>query len=186
MERHVIRRVLDGDRDAFEELVKRYEKPIVSYVYRLVQNYEEALDVSQEVFIKAYYALGSYDSGYRFSTWLYRIARNTAIDTLRKRPSGLRSLDEQKSGAASPAPLQIPSEDQTPEDRVRDAEFLRSFHQSVAELPVEYREVITLRHVNDASYMEIADICGIPIGTVKNRIFRGREMLRKKLEERFP
>ena len=182
-ELHIIRRLLAGDSDAYEELVKRYERPIINYVYRLVQNVEEAMDVAQEVFVKAYYALDKYDDTWRFSTWLYRIARNAAIDSMRRRQPGERSLDEPVRGASGQdVPLQVPCLDDTPEERIQNLEFASRFSEAVASLPPDYREVITLRHVNQCSYNEIADLCDIPIGTVKNRIFRGREMLRKKLE----
>ncbi len=78
--------------------------------------------------------------------------------------------------------LQVPTEDDTPEQMICNREFIRLFNDAVETLPAEYREVITLRHINHCSYLEIADICDIPIGTVKNRIFRGRELIRKKLE----
>ncbi len=181
-ELHIIRRVLSGDTEAFEELVKRYEKPIINYIYRYMPNYEEALDIAQEVFVKAYFALDKYDKTYRFSTWLYRIARNTAIDTLRKKQLSLRSMDEPQRVKDGDVQFQIPSSDDSPEDRLRNQEFVHHFNEAVQSLPMEYREVITLRHINHCSYLEIADICDIPIGTVKNRIFRGRELLRKKLE----
>lgn len=182
-ELHVINRLLAGDTEAYEELVRRYEKPIINYIFRLVQNVDEAMDIAQEVFVKAYYALDKYDSSYRFSTWLYRIARNAAIDNLRKRQGFERSLDEPLRGiGGTEVPLQVPTMEDTPEERVQSREFAVKFSEAVESLPTEYREVITLRHINECSYIEIADLCGIPIGTVKNRIFRGREMLRKKLE----
>ncbi len=96
-EQHAINRVLNGDSSAYEDLVKRYEKSIVNYIYRYIINYEEALDIAQEVFVKAYYALDSYNNAFRFSTWLYRIARNTAIDWLRKKQLNTRSLDESRT-----------------------------------------------------------------------------------------
>ncbi len=181
-EQHAINRVLNGDSSAYEDLVKRYEKSIVNYIYRYIINYEEALDIAQEVFVKAYYALDSYNNAFRFSTWLYRIARNTAIDWLRKKQLNTRSLDESRTYKDKEVALQVPTEDDTPEQMICNREFVRLFHDAVQSLPDEYREVITLRHINHCSYLEIADICDIPIGTVKNRIFRGRELIRKKLE----
>ncbi|MBN2430469.1 MAG: sigma-70 family RNA polymerase sigma factor [Acidobacteria bacterium] len=181
-ELHVINRVLKGDAEAYAELIKRYEKSIVNYIYRYVMDYEESLDISQEVFVKAYYALDKYDKNYRFSTWLYRIARNAAIDNLRKKQLNLRSIDEPQRTRNEELTFQVPSPDVTPEDKLCNFEFVQHFNEAVQSLPLEYREVITLRHINHCSYQEIAEVCDIPIGTVKNRIFRGRELLRKKLE----
>jgi len=184
-EQHTINRVLNGDTEAFRELIKRYEKSIVNYIFRYVLNYEESLDIAQEVFVKAYYALDKYDKAYRFSTWLYRIARNTAIDTLRKKQLNVRSLDEPQRLKDGEVAFQVPSAADSPEDRIRNRELVQQFNEAVRSLPLEYREVITLRHINQCSYIEIAEICQIPIGTVKNRIFRGRELLRKKLEDKI-
>jgi len=181
-EQHIINRVLKGDTEAFADLIKRYEKSIVNYIYRYVLDYEESLDISQEVFVKAYFAMDKYDKNYRFSTWLYRIARNAAIDTLRKKQLIMRSIDEPQRIKNEHVTFQLPSPDHTPEDRLSNHEFVQHFNEAVHSLPLEYREVITLRHINHCSYQEIADVCEIPIGTVKNRIFRGRELLRKKLE----
>lgn len=181
-EQHAINRILSGDSSAFADLVKRYERSIINYIYRYILNYEEALDIAQEVFVKAYYAIETYNNAFRFSTWLYRIARNTAIDSLRKKQLNVRSLDEPQTFKEKEVGLQLPAEDDSPEDRLRNREFVQQFHEAVQSLPQEYREVITLRHINQCSYLEIAEICEIPIGTVKNRIFRGRELLRKKLE----
>lgn len=182
LELHIIKRVLSGDSDAYEELVRRYEKPIVNYIARYVLSYDEAQDIAQEVFVKAYYALDKYDKTFRFSTWLYRIARNAAIDNLRRKQVPTRSLDEPQQFRDGEAPLQFPDEEATPEERLQNRELVRYFSDAVDTLPPEYREVITMRHINQLSYQEIAEICDIPIGTVKNRIFRGRELLRKKLE----
>ena len=181
-ELHVIKRILRGDTEAFSELIGRYEKSIVNYIYRYVMDYEESLDISQEVFVKAYYALDKYDQKFRFSTWLYRIARNAAIDNLRKKQLNMRSIDEPHMLNDDQVRFQIPSPEITPEDRLSNSEFVRNFNEAVQSLPLEYREVITLRHINHCSYQDIAAVCDIPIGTVKNRIFRGRELLRKKME----
>lgn len=182
VELHTIKRVLSGDTDAYRELVKRYEKSIVNYIFRYILVYEEALDIAQEVFVKAYYALEKYDRSYRFSTWIYRIARNTAIDYLRKKQVNVRSLDESQKVQGGEVAFQVPAAGDSPEERIRNHEFIKHFNEAIRTLPLEYREVITLRHINEYSYCEIAEICDIPIGTVKNRIFRGRELLRKKLE----
>lgn len=184
-EQHAINRVLGGDSSAFEDLVKRYEKPIVNYIFRFIQHYEESLDISQEVFMKAYYALNTYNSAFRFSTWLYRIARNTAIDSMRKKQLNLRSIDEPQTSQDREMFYQLPTTDASPEARLRNREFVQNFQEAVQELPEEYREVITMRHINHCSYLEIAEICQIPIGTVKNRIFRGRELLRKRVEDKI-
>src|SRR5437773_8659006 len=103
-DRALVSRILEGDRDRFTELVKRYEKRVVNYVYRITHRYEEAHDLAQEIFVKVFVALDRYDSKYQFSTWLFRIAQNTAIDALRK-----KSIAE--------VPLTRPSDDEAPKER---------------------------------------------------------------------
>jgi len=183
-DRDLITRALAGREEYFEELVRRYQRPIVAYVYRMVGDYDAALDLAQEVFIKVYNSLERYRPEYKFSTWVYRIAHNAAIDHLR-RAGGFRTEDLETEGEGGrtyekPLASAAPSPEQESERRERRAEI----EEVVQALPPAYRELIVLRHAHDFSYDEIAEVTGLPLGTVKNRIFRAREAMRGQLIER--
>ena len=180
-DRGLVSRILEGDRDRFTELVKRYEKRVVNYVYRITHRYEEAHDLAQEIFVKVFVALDRYDSKYQFSTWLFRIAQNTAIDALRK-----KSVVE--------VPIAKPATDEETKDRefadtgvspyraLKNKQLARAIDKAVFELPPDYRELIQLRHFAELSYEEIASMKKLPLGTVKNKLFRARNMLKETLE----
>ena len=173
---------ISGGEASFEELVRRYQRPIVSYVYRIVGDYESSLDVTQEVFIKVYNSLDRYSCDFKFSTWLYRIAHNAAIDHLRRNFINAYSLETENTDGTYQ--IQIESPEPTPEQHRQRSEWRVEIDLIVKKLPAAYRELITLRHARDLSYDEIADITGLPLGTVKNRLFRAREMMRGLLIER--
>lgn len=174
-----------GREEGFEELVRRYQRPISTYVYRMVGDYDAALDLTQEVFIKVYNSLERYRPEFKFSTWIYRIAHNAAIDHLR-RLGGARTEELELRGGEGgetyerPLASAAPSPEQLSERSERRAEI----EQVVERLPAAYRELIVLRHALDFSYDEIAEVTGLPLGTVKNRIFRAREAMRTALVER--
>ena len=174
-------RALSGREDCFEELVRRYQRPIVAYVYRMVGDYDAALDLAQEVFIKVYNSLGRYRPEFKFSTWIYRIAHNAAIDHLR-RLGAARTEEmtvEGEGGNSFEKPLA--SKALTPEQETERGERRAEIEEVVAQLPPAYRELIVLRHSHDLSYDEIAEVTSLPLGTVKNRIFRAREAMRELL-----
>lgn len=173
---------IDGVADGFEELVRRYQRPITSYIFRMVGNYESALDVSQEVFIKVYNSLAKYSPEYKFSTWLYRIAHNAAVDHLRRNSVSVQSLEAENSEGSFE--LQIESRSATPEQEHERSEWRSEIESVVLCLPPAYRDLILLRHARDLSYDEIAEVTALPLGTVKNRLFRAREMMREIFIER--
>ena len=178
----LIAKAISGREDGFEELVRRYQRPITNYVFRMLNDYDASLDVTQEVFIKVYNSLARYSSEYKFSTWLYRIAHNAAIDYIRRRsPHELSIETENKDGAYQ---LQIESPNPTPEQDRERSEWRTEIEAVVKCLPAVYRELILLRHSQDLSYDEIAEITALPLGTVKNRLFRAREMMREIFIER--
>ncbi|HVE56338.1 MAG TPA: sigma-70 family RNA polymerase sigma factor [Pyrinomonadaceae bacterium] len=178
----LIAKAISGREDGFEELVRRYQRPITNYVFRMLNDYDASLDVTQEVFIKVYNSLERYSSEYKFSTWLYRIAHNAAIDYIRRRSPNEQSIEtENKDGAYQ---LQIESPNPTPEQERERSEWRTEIEAVVKCLPSVYRELILLRHAQDLSYDEIAEITNLPLGTVKNRLFRAREMMREIFIER--
>ncbi|MCA1589867.1 MAG: sigma-70 family RNA polymerase sigma factor, partial [Acidobacteria bacterium] len=162
--------------------VKRYQRPIVSYVFRMLGEYEASLDVTQEVFIKVYNSLSRYSSEYKFSTWLYRIAHNAAIDHMRRNSVFTQSLETETSDGTYQ--LQLESPRPTPEQDRELSEWRTEIDSVVKCLPTAYRQLILLRHSQDLSYDEIAEVTQLPLGTVKNRLFRAREMMREILIER--
>ncbi len=178
----LIEKAIGGREDGFEELVRRYQRPITAYVYRMLNNYDASLDVTQEVFIKVYNSLARYSSDYKFSTWLYRIAHNAAIDYMRK--NSVSQLSIEAENADGSYQLQIESPNPTPEQERELNEWRREIESVVKCLPTVYRELILLRHAQDLSYDEIAEITNLPLGTVKNRLFRAREMMREIFADR--
>ncbi len=173
---------IGGSEVGFEELVRRYQRPITAYVFRMLNDYESALDVTQEVFIKVYNSLRKYSSEYKFSTWLYRIAHNAAIDHMRRNSISAQSIEtENEDGTYQ---LQIESPLPSPEQDRERSEWRAEIEEVVRSLPDSYRELILLRHSQDLSYDEIAEVTGLPLGTVKNRLFRARELMREIFIER--
>ena len=177
-------RALAGREDGFEELVRRYQRPIVAYVYRMVGDYDSALDLAQEVFIKVYNSLGRYRPEFKFSTWIYRIAHNASIDHLRRAGNARTEEMEVEGEGGSTYSKPIASKSPTPEQETERGERRAEIEEVVRQLPPAYRELIVLRHSHDLSYDEIAEVTGLPLGTVKNRIFRARECMRELLVER--
>jgi RNA polymerase sigma-70 factor (ECF subfamily) len=173
---------VSGRADGFEELVRRYQRPIISYVYRMLGDHESALDVTQEVFIKVYNSLHKYSSEYKFSTWLYRIAHNAAIDHMRRNSVVPQSIEAQNDEGSYQLQLECPHP--SPEKNREMSEWRTEIDAVVKCLPPAYRDLIVLRHGRDLSYDEIADVTGLPLGTVKNRLFRAREMMREIFAER--
>ncbi len=175
---------IDGHRDAFEVLVRRHQKPLLNYLHRLTGARDGAMDLAQEVFIKVYVSLSSFDPQYRFTTWLYRIASNCAIDHLRKKQLRTYAIDPgQGDGDRVPADSGLCGRDPSPDEVLRLREIEGRLDEAIAALPVAYRQLILLRHRQHCRYDEIARITRLPIGTVKNRIFRAREMLKARLSD---
>lgn len=170
----------DGDNGAFEELVRKHERLVGTCVYSIVGNSEDVLDVSQEVFLKVYRSLKSFNGDSEFSTWLYRIAKNTALDFVRKRKTASVSLD---SSGEEGEGFDVPDESisASPEKTALKNEKYKILYKAIDALSDEHREIIILRDLNDYSYEEISDILKIEVGTVKSRLHRAREHLRKIL-----
>ena len=178
----LVRSILSGDRDRFEVLVERYQTRLVNYLYRMVRNLEEAHDLTQEVFIRVYQALDRYDSQYRFSTWLFRVAQNAAIDVIRKRRIQLVPLTRRADeGSESTVDLELPDGQPSALETLPGRELDASIRSAIDALPWEYRELILLRHYGELAYEEIAELKAMPLGTVKNKLFRARQMLKQQL-----
>src|SRR5437764_12948639 len=178
----LVKTAIAGREAAFVELVRRYQRPIAAYVYRMVGDYDSALDLTQEVFIKVYNSLARYRSEFKFSTWIYKIAHNAAIDHVRRHAVREQALTGSVDGERRE--VAIESRRLTPEQESERKERCSEIESVVQLLQASYRELIVLRHSHDLSYDEIADVTGLPLGTVKNRLFHAREAMPDMLVQR--
>ncbi len=184
-DQQVVLEARKGREKAYRELVRRYERPVFSLLYRMVRDRELAEDLSQETFVKALNAIESYRPEFKFSSWLFKIANNAAIDHLRRRELNTLSLEGSPHAATPEAmeatALQIGDRGETPLDIVEAKELGGEIEQAIARLRPEYRACILLRHVEGRAYEEIADMLDLPLGTVKTYIHRARNELRRSL-----
>jgi RNA polymerase sigma-70 factor (ECF subfamily) len=174
--------VLAGDRDRFGDLVDRYQSRLVNYLFRLLRNPDDAHDLAQEVLVKVYQVLDRFDPHYRFSTWLFRVAQNAAIDQIRRRRLKVVSMRQDEDGGET-RDWDLPSPERGPYGDLRNRERGGAIQDAIDALPWEYRELILLRHFGDLPYEDIARLKKMPLGTVKNKLFRGRQMLKEKLAD---
>jgi len=181
----LINKAKNGDAKAYEGLLKKYKNSVYNLVYRMVRDVQEAEDLTQEAFIKAFNSLALFNEEYAFSTWLYKIATNNCIDFFRKRKLQTYSLDKPIQYKDSEIQHEIPDPDLNPEKSILARERSSMIQEAIETLPEKYYTAIVLRHNDEKSYEEIAEILELPLGTVKARIFRAREMLNKVLKERL-
>lgn len=175
----------DGHESAYRELVHRYERPIFSLIFRMVRDRERSEDLSQETFVKVLNAIDSYRPEYKFSSWIFKIANNAAIDHLRRKELDTLSLDgapdavtaERQEGTS----LQLADTTESPLDELQARELGTQIEAAIAELRPDYRSCILLRHVEGHAYEEIAEMLDLPLGTVKTYIHRARAQLRELL-----
>jgi RNA polymerase sigma-70 factor (ECF subfamily) len=179
----IVARVVRGEGDLFPLLVRRYQTRLVAHLARVVGNREEALDLSQEIFLKVFQALPRYNAEYKFSTWIFRIASNAGIDFLRKRRIRTVSMDAPPpgDGEENAPPREFPASGLDPFGELRNEERKAKIGREIAALPPDFRELIALRHFAGLSYEEIADAKKMPLGTVKNKLFRARAVLKTRL-----
>lgn len=180
----LVSRVLAGDRDAFGTIVGRYQSRVVNFLYRMSRDLDAAHDLAQDVFIRVHNALDRFDPAYRFSTWLFRVAQNLAIDDIRRRRIQTVSLHRGETDSENDSyEWELPSDAPGPYRDARNVERADAIQQAISALPWEYRELILLRHYAELSYEEIASSKQMPLGTVKNKLFRARQMLKDKLAD---
>lgn len=183
----LIRQALEGDQQAYTEILKKYRAPLYNLLYRMVKNKMETEDLVQEAFIKAFNSLASFNDDYAFSTWLYKIAINNCIDHFRKKKLKTFPIDKPIESKDGTIQREFPDASYQPDKSLLSKEKNKLIDEAIQNLPEKYRTAIVLRHNDDKSYDEISDIMGIPLGTVKARIFRAREMLKKQLKHKlFP
>jgi RNA polymerase sigma-70 factor (ECF subfamily) len=177
----LVRLALDGDEDAFTTLVRRYQRRLTAFLGQLVGDIELARELCQEAFIRAWSALDRFNPQYRFSTWLFRIGHNLGIDHLRRRKLktiGLYRTDRE----GDEVELVVEDHTKDPLGHFENVELAASLRQAIEGLRPEYRELVLLRHFACLSYQEIAEFKEMPLGTVKNKLFRAHTVLRQALE----
>lgn len=174
-----------GREAAYRELVRRYERPIFSLIYRMVRDRELAEDLAQETFVKALKAVGTYRPEYKFSSWIFKIANNVAIDHLRRRELATLSIEGSPHAVTPDAmeatALQIGGRLPGPLEQLEARELGGAIEEAIGQLRPEYRACILLRHVEGRPYEEIAEMLDLPLGTVKTYIHRARHELREAL-----
>ena len=177
----LVKLVLAGDTELYAVLVNRYRTRVSRYVERFTHDIEDARDVTQDVFIKVYGALDSFDSHFKFSTWLFRIAGNAAIDHLRRRRVRLLPLERPAGENGEARAVDPPETRPNPHEELTRRRLREALSVAIDRLPDDYRELISLRHYGEMPYEEIAELKGMPLGTVKNKLFRARQALRDLL-----
>ena len=173
----IVQRVLQGDVNAFEKLVLEYEKAVYGITQRMCGNAEDAADMTQETFIKAYNSLSSFRGDSKFSVWLYRIATNVCLDFLRsksRKPTVSLSMEDDDGEEVE---LDIADESQSPEKLLERGLTRDAVRRGLNALSPEYRQILLLREIQGLSYEEISDVLTLEVGTVKSRIFRARKRL---------
>lgn len=177
LDEELVKKCLSGDDAAFEVLVKRYEKQIFSLAYRLCGDYDEAGDLAQEAFIHIYRVLDKFSDNRKFFPWMYRVAHNVCVNTLAKRPKETVSMDNLVNVDLGGA-----SQTEGPEQKFLQQETGDMIREAISDLPENYRLPVMYRFLEDLSYQEIADKMEVPVSTIETRLFRGRQMLQKKLK----
>ncbi len=180
-DKEIIEQVLAGDNNAFGALVERYQTRVYNLALRMCGNPDDAFDLAQEAFFRAWRGLPGFQFDSAFSTWLFRLSANVCLDWLRakkRRPTvSLTTVDDEDEEVQ----LELPDPGKGPEELLLAAEDRKALAKALNELPVEYREILTLRAINDLSYEEISRILNLREGTVKSRLSRARLALRNKL-----
>ena len=178
----LVKLALAGSQDAYGDLLVRYQRPVLSLVRRMVGNPSLAEDLAQEVFLKAFRALDSFDQRRKFSSWLFKIAHNTAIDQLRRRQLDTVPLETPDPNEPDLMAVLPDSGIETPEGRAQRRDLAGAIEAAVANLKPIYREVVALRYQEGLAYDEIAEITDLPLGTVKTHLFRARKAMVAWLE----
>lgn len=185
-DQEVVEHARDGRESAYRELVRRYQRPVFSLIYRMVRDRELAEDLSQETFVKVLNAIDRYRPEFKFSSWVFKIANNAAIDHLRRKELDTLSLDGGPDATTAErveaTALQIGDTTESPLDELEARELGSAIERAIGKLRPEYQTCIILRHVEGRPYDEIADILGLPLGTVKTYIHRARAELRELLD----
>jgi RNA polymerase sigma-70 factor (ECF subfamily) len=178
----LVRGALDGSEPAFREIVLRYQRPVFGLIVRMVRDQGRAEELAQDVFVKAFRALHTYDVGRRFSAWLMTIAHHVAIDELRRKTPDTQSLDAMAEAESGPIEF-ADAQAATPASIAENTALASALQDAIDRLRPEYREVVTLRFQHELDYDEIAEVTGQPLGTVKSSLHRARKELAETLDK---
>ena len=192
-EQERIEKIIAGDMRAFQALVEDYQRLVCHVVFRMVHNEEDREEICQDVFVKVYQNLSKFEQKSKLSTWIGRIAYNTCINYLKKKKVPLyEDLAPAESGESGSSQNKgsyldrVPGGAKLADETVSDKEMYKFLHEEIAQLPVQYRAILTLYHMDDLSYQEIGEIMSLPDGTVKSYLFRARKLLKERIIEKYP
>lgn len=183
-DRLLVERALEGKEAAYQELMEKYRKALYHHISRMVKDRQEVDDLVQETFIKAFSALDTYATQYAFSTWLYKIATNHAIDYMRKKKLQTFSIDKPVRTKEGELEYEVPDTTYRPDRHIVEDQRRQLIQEAIDSLPPKYHRVIVMRHQQEKSYEEIATELDLPLGTIKAHIFRARELLNKYLRDK--
>jgi len=179
----LVKKAKEGDNKAFEKLLKKYRKSVYYMLLKMVNNTDDAEDLTQEAFAKAFNSLGRFDPKYAFSTWLFRIATNNCIDFIRKKRVSTVSIDSPyETDDGDSITFDIRDNDFNPDDLMLRKQRREYLQIAVDKLPDKYKQLVDLRYFQEMSYEEVADFLQLPLGTVKAQLFRARELLAEELK----
>ncbi|TNE70903.1 sigma-70 family RNA polymerase sigma factor [bacterium] len=179
-----VERALAGDERVYKQFMQKYERALYFFIVKMVRDREMIPDLIQEIFVKAFSNLSTFNPQYAFSTWLYRIATNHTIDYLRKKKLNTYSIDEPVSTKDGEMQIELPDNNFAADKEIQHKERASLISQAISSLPEKYQMVIKMRHMEEKSYQEISEILDLPLGTVKAHIFRARELLYKFLKDK--
>lgn len=180
----LVKKAIGGDEKAYRDLVAKYERALYFHILKMIKDRNQVEDLVQETFVKAFENLNRYSTNYAFSTWLYRIATNHTIDYLRKKKLKTLSIDEPVKARDGEMKMQLQDESAKSDRLIIRKQRQQMVQNAIEELPDKYRKVIRMRHMEEKSYQEIAEVLDLPLGTVKAHIFRARELLYKALKDK--
>lgn len=180
----LVQKALEGNEKAYQKLVDKYNRAMYFHILKMVRNQDIIEDLIQEVFMKAFDNLSSYNSDFAFSTWLYRIATNHSIDYLRKKKLQTYSIDQPVDGKDGEMQVELPDNESETDDYIIRKQRHGIIHEAIDSLPDKYKQVIEMRHMEEKSYQEISDLLDLPLGTIKAHLFRARELLNKYLKDK--
>lgn len=179
-----VQQALAGDERIYKLFMDKYERALYFFIVKMVRDKEMIPDLIQEIFVKAFSNLSTFNPHYAFSTWLYRIATNHTIDYLRKKKLPTYSIDEPISTKDGDVQIELPDNSFEADKEVQHKERSKIIEQAIKSLPQKYQMVIKMRHMEEKSYQEISEVLELPLGTVKAHIFRARELLYKFLKDK--